>query len=223
MDHHMLYLLRHGEAAIPRPGELLGQRDLPLTDQGMARAAAWQPFFRRAGIGHVFCSDLCRTKAFAEHIADNARAVSAVPALREINLGAWDGLTRQEIMQRMPGRWEERGRALADFRPQGGESFSDLAARALPAFEGIAREAEGPALVVTHAGVIRVIVAHVLGMPLNHIFRLRVDYGALAVIAEDGGRRRLEGFNLPPGDDVCSGRHRRGDRVSLLLSRPFRY
>lgn len=58
--------------------------------------------------------------------------------LREIDLGAWEGMSREQIERRSPGAWAERGRYFAGFLPEGGESFQDVLDRALPVFQKMA-------------------------------------------------------------------------------------
>lgn len=119
------------------------------------------------------------------------------PALREIHLGAWEGLTASAVRHRHPGQWEARGRDLAHFRPEGGESFADLAARVVPAFEAMTRQPDD-ILIVAHAGVNRVILCHVLGLPLSDLMRLHQDYGAMNLIEPSRSGYALHDLNLRP-------------------------
>jgi probable phosphoglycerate mutase len=60
-------------------------------------------------------------------------SVQQVEPFKEINLGAWEGLTVDEVRFRFPGEYEQRGRDMEFFRPESGESFADLAVRSYPA------------------------------------------------------------------------------------------
>jgi probable phosphoglycerate mutase len=102
-----------------------------------------------------------------------------------------------QVRERFPREYQKRGRDLGHFHPPGGESFSDLQNRVVPAFQQIVARMQGPVLIVGHAGVNRVILCHVLGMPLGFLFRLEQPYGALSVlICEDGTEIRVEALNL---------------------------
>lgn len=81
-------------------------------------------------------------------------------------------------------------------RPPGGESFRDLQARVWPVFEAIARRICGPTLMVTHAGVIRVLLCRLLGMPLENLFCIGQTHGALNIIALRQEGRRIQAMNL---------------------------
>jgi probable phosphoglycerate mutase len=87
-----------------------------------------------------------------------------------------------EVKKRFPDKWRERGENLFFFRPAGGESFSDLCDRVLPAFETIAEAASGNTLIVAHAGVNRMILCRVLGMAPENLFRLGQDYAGLNMV-----------------------------------------
>jgi probable phosphoglycerate mutase len=105
-----------------------------------------------------------------------------VPDLREIDLGAWEGLTVDEVRERFPGRYEARGRNLAGFRPPGGESFADVQRRAWPAFEAATAEMDEPLAIVAHGGVNRVLLCRILGMPLENLFRLEQHYACINIL-----------------------------------------
>ena len=192
-----LHLLRHGATKGETPWRFLGQRDLPLSAEGRAQAGAWRSALSATSFSHAVCSDLSRCRETAA-IALDGRTAQAEPlsALREIDLGAFDGLSREEVAARFPGLYEARGRDMANFRPPGGESFADLAARTVLAVERLAANVSGDVLVVTHAGVIRVLLCRALGMPLENLFRLDVALCGLTILRWDDGKPRLLHFNL---------------------------
>jgi len=175
--------------------------DVALNDRGVSQAKAWREVLRPPSFGCIYCSDLERTRSTAQIISYDKRAhIIEMPGLREIHLGSWDGRTRQEIEQLFPGAWEKRGRDIAGFRPEGGESFADLSRRAMPLFETIVNTDGDSILIVTHAGVIRVIVAQVLGMPLENIFSLCIGYGSLSTLIINDRRLAVKTLNLVPGN-----------------------
>lgn len=201
MNSGCVLLLRH--ASVDRkPGRLMGCLDPPLNHFGAAQAKAWQALFTAHPPASVFASSLRRAMQTTKlAVPDRAATFSIRQGLREISLGAWEGLTKTEIEERFPGAWEERGKNFADYRPAGGESFQDLADRSVPVlFElaEIARMSSRPVLAVTHAGVIRVLLCHILGMSLNHVFRFQVDHGALTQLGRGPHGFVLQSLNLPP-------------------------
>ena len=194
----MIYLLRHGEIVQSRPRRMVGQRDLPLTPRGLAQAQWWRAELAGTAFGRIVTSDLSRCQETAEIVA-NGQGVSLDPAWREISLGRWEGLSKEEIWERYPGQWEARGADLGNYRIAGGESFADAAARALPALEDLAG-LEGDALVITHSGIMRALLCTVLGLPLDNLLRLEVDYAGLCLLERPTSQWVLRGFNLRPDE-----------------------
>ncbi|WP_156921053.1 histidine phosphatase family protein [Fundidesulfovibrio putealis] len=201
-----VYLLRHGQTIPETPWRFLGQRDVPLSDAGRAQAAAWRDALSGVDFAGACCSDLARCRDTAAIILEG-RELTATPVaeLREISLGEWDGLSVADVKSRYPGLYEERGADIAGFRPPGGESFADLSGRAWTALGTILATAEtgdnpeANLLVVAHAGVNRTIMARVLGMPLENLFRLDQDHGCLNILRFGSSEPRLVRANLAPG------------------------
>ncbi|MCF8033112.1 MAG: histidine phosphatase family protein [Desulfarculaceae bacterium] len=193
----MIYLLRHGEIPQSKPRRMVGQADLPLTELGRAQAVWWRDELAGHEFREVVCSDLRRCVDTAGIVA-NGRPVRQDPLWREVSLGDWTGLTPDEIKQRFPGEWERRGTNLGDHRTGGGESFAQVAARALPALEALAGP-KGDALVISHSGVMRALVCVVLGMPLGRLLSLDIAYAGLCLLDRQPTRWVLAGLNLRPG------------------------
>ena len=202
-----LLLLRHGEITQAAPTRFVGQRDLPLTPRGRAQARAWSTLFARLPLAGAWCSDLSRCRETAAlALAETVIAPIALPALREIHLGGWEGLTKDEVQQRFPGEFEQRGLDLAHTIPSGGESFAQAQRRFLAALQHIRTQAStqasaGPVLVVAHGGVIRAALCHILGLRLDSLFRLGQDYCGLNILhTTPHGATELHAMNLAPGD-----------------------
>jgi len=99
------------------------------------------------------------------------------------------------IRHDFPDEWKKRGERIDTFRPPGGESFHHLSDRVAPVIINLATEIIGHILIVGHAGVNRVILCHVLGMPLKNLFRLGQDFGALNLIEVRNGQLRVVAMN----------------------------
>lgn len=192
----MIHLLRHGEITQSRPRRFVGRRDLTLTALGRNQATWWGEKLRGIEFKAVYSSPLSRCREFAG-LAAPGREVRVEPDWQEISLGAWEGLSVDEVRGRFPGEYEARGRDLAGHQPLGGENFAQAAARVTPLLEALA-ETPGPVLVVTHSGVIRAALCRVLGLPLNHLLRLELDYAGLCLVERNQQGWKLHGFNLRP-------------------------
>jgi alpha-ribazole phosphatase len=176
----MIYLIRHGEIDTHGEKRFIGSTDIPLTENGIRQARQWQVALSDTVFDKIYCSDLDRARRTAEIIGQKrGLTIRNTPALREINLGEFENLPLLEVKNKYPDKWRERGENLFSYRPAGGESFSDLCDRVLPAFEAIAENARGNVLIVAHAGVNRMILCRILGMPPEHLFRIGQEYACL--------------------------------------------
>jgi len=201
----LFYLLRHGAIDWPEPDCFIGQTDAPLSSEGRQQADAWRRGLYKVEFAAVWSSDLRRAAETAGIIfAGRGAGVRTCRELREIQLGEWDGVPRRRVKASQPGLWQARGEDLAGFRPPGGESFSDLQQRVVPQILRIAEETQGSACMVTHAGVIRVLICHMLQMPLSNLFRIYLDYGSLSIISYAPERVEVCALNLRPSNLNCS-------------------
>jgi probable phosphoglycerate mutase len=197
----MIYLLRHGVVTGNGEKRFIGQSDPPLAETGRHQARQWHTILGAVEFEAVFCSDLKRSEETARIIAgDKKKVIRIMPELREIHLGQWEGLSMAYARRHFPEKWRKRGENLSSYRPSGGESFKDLQNRVVPVFEAVAGKLKGHGLIVAHAGVNRVILCHVLGMPLANLFRLAQDYGALNIIDCGKNSPQVLALNLQPGD-----------------------
>lgn len=152
-----LILLRHTR---PRGAEGLcyGRTDLDLADgfeAEAARLAAELP-----AVARVLTSPLSRCRRLAEALA-RARGIAPeiVPDLTEMDFGAWEMRPWAAIPRAELDAW---ARDLTGARPHGGETVAELAARTAAALAA-ALAGPRPALLVTHAGVIKAALAHSRG------------------------------------------------------------
>jgi probable phosphoglycerate mutase len=192
-----VYLMRHGDIRQDNVRRYIGQADIELNATGRSQAIRWRKELADIPLKRIYCSDLSRSHETACIIAEGRNApVQPLTKLREINMGAWDGQAMDDVRAHYSGEYEKRGADMVYYRPPAGECFADVAARVIPLFEEIVRNTAGNLLIVGHAGVNRIILSHILGMPLDNLFRLRQDYGCLNVI--DCGREgmRLREMNL---------------------------
>jgi broad specificity phosphatase PhoE len=168
-------LIRHGLVSEDAEDRFLGAADAPMSPAGEAQIHELSACLRpRVTPDAIYCSDLSRSRRTAELIANGAAiSIRVRPALREIDMGDWQGLSRREVAARRPADYAARGRDIVNFRPPGGESFADLAARVLPCWREIVEDDETQVVAVAgHAGVNRVILCHLLGAPLANLFRI---------------------------------------------------
>lgn len=144
-----------------------------------------------APLSAVYCSDLIRAVKGADIIAGPHNA-PRLPRheFRERNVGAWEGMTWDDIQAKYPVEWSAWLGDIVHFVPPGGgESLLQVSQRVLPALAGVIEENRGSEIVlVGHGGANRVILAGALGLSLDKVFRIEQSYGSLNIIDyyEDG-------------------------------------
>ncbi|MCB9726562.1 MAG: histidine phosphatase family protein [Spirochaetaceae bacterium] len=160
-----LLLVRHGETPWNAAGRWQGHGDPGLSERGRAQARELARILvaeRDAGDDWqgVVASDLARARETAEVVARALDVGLELDArLRELDVGRWSGLTREEILARDPETLAAFERGLPDVRPGGGECRVEIRERAQAFVGDLARRRAGERLVVvTHLGVIRALV-----------------------------------------------------------------
>lgn len=187
----VVLLARHGETDWNAENRFQGHADRPLTERGRAQADALAARLADVTLAAVYASDLRRARETAERVAARHRLpVHARPALREVDVGSWTGLSTAEARDRFPDafrRWHEHGRAAWE----DGETYEQMRDRALTAVFQIAAAHSGSvALAVTHGGTIRALLATAAGMDLGDYRRVRPAQpnAGLAALALSAGR-----------------------------------
>lgn len=201
-----IYLIRHGEIPQSRPRRFVGSRDLPLTLRGREQMEKVAVFLADKNISRLACSPLSRCRESAAIIGTRlGKSLEVAPALAEIHLGGWEGLTVSEVRTRFPGQYEARGSQIDTFRPEGGESFQDLLDRAWPFFDSLDSADDESIAVVAHSGVNRVLLCHILGMPLANLFRFEQNYGCCNIVQVHKKEYRVQLLGCCP---KCSAENR---------------
>lgn len=175
-----LDLMRHGEPVGGR--RYRGQTDDPLSEKGWAQ-------MRNAVGNHcpwqvVISSSLSRCADFARELAMRHRLPLEIDArLIELGFGAWEGRTPDELTAADPETLNRFCRDPVVHAPPGAEPLTAFRDRIISAWDNLLEHHDGKhVLVVAHAGVIRMVVAHVLNVPLQHLFRLQVPNAGITRI-----------------------------------------
>jgi broad specificity phosphatase PhoE len=180
----LIYLLRHGEVVRAERRRFIGHLDVPLSPGGEAQCIAQARRLAPLRIDALYSSDLERARRSGEIIgAPHGLTPTAVPALREMAMGRWEGLTADEIREREPDAFRDWMARIGDFPFPEGESVPDLLARAGPAFDRIVAGAPaGVVAIVAHGGTNRALLCRALGLPLDRLLAFGQDYGGLSVL-----------------------------------------
>lgn len=176
-----LYLLRHGELEANPERRFIGQQEKKLSLTGQRQGLFWQQELKDLSFSKVICSDLQRCRHMADLvIAGKDVSIEIDRNFREIHLGHWEGLRKDEVEARWPGALEQRGLDFWGFQPCGGESFAMLTSRVLSALGqhlyGVGEHEN--VLLISHAGVNRVILLYYLALGVQNLFALPQPYAA---------------------------------------------
>ncbi len=177
-----LILVRHGETPWNVTLQYQGQANVPLNERGREQALRAAARLTRYGVTRLYSSDLARAWQTAEVIGSTIGLTPvAIPELREIDVGQWEGLTPEELYRRFPDHMAEYRRDPARTVRLGGESYAQLQARALIALQQIQDQHQPGDIVaaVSHGGTIRALLCHVIGLDLDRFGRMWIDNGSL--------------------------------------------
>ena len=181
-----VHLVRHAEHALL--GRTLAGRmpGVGLNDAGRAQAA------RLAGlrVDAVVSSPQQRAR---ETAAAFGMPVQVDPTWDELDFGAWSGMDFS-LLDSDPG-WHLWNTARSIAPTPGGETMLAVQARAVAGLATL--RAYESVVVVSHLDVLRAVVAHVLGMPLDFVFRLDLAPASRSMVTLWDGGARVDGLNLP--------------------------
>lgn len=182
----ILELMRHGETE--QGGGLRGSLDDQLTPVGWQQMREACP--ASGNWDRIISSPLQRCLRFAEELATrHGLALERVDELRELHFGEWEGRHPADLML---DQADALGRFWADpyaFTPPRGEPVVEFERRILLALEGLQDKYPGEhLLVITHAGVMRLLLARARGLPREALLQVEVGYAQRSVL-----QRRTDG------------------------------
>jgi broad specificity phosphatase PhoE len=204
-----LILIRHADPAEEARGRCYGTTDVALSPRGERRARHLAVMLRRMPIDAVYTSPSRRA-------VDTARLLAAAHDLtpmefvdlREIDFGACEGRTYDEIAAEEPALFRIWMLTPTRVRFPGGESYGELRRRVLASVADLRRRHQaGTFAVVSHGGVVRAILADALAMSDEAVFRLDVRYGGVSIVEWHGSTPIVRLVNAPP---AAVGSRRRG-------------
>ncbi len=211
-----LLLIRHGENEWTRDGRLAGRTPhVHLNAKGREQAADLAELLRPQPIRAVYSSPLERCMETAQPLASVFGVpVCPEPGLIEVDYGAWMGGALKELAK-LP-EWQKVQHFPSTFRFPQGETLREVQQRAAAALEQIAAAHPNQVVaVVSHGDIIRTVLAHYLGTPLDLFQRLQISTASVSTLALVDGRPALLNLNVtaalpvfaikPPADDPPDG------------------
>jgi probable phosphomutase (TIGR03848 family) len=183
-----VFLIRHGLTA--QTGTSLYGRTggILLDHRGMAQADRLAARFEGVKLTAIYSSPLERCVGTVEPLAAAQRLrVDPRQELIEMDAGTWTGKPLRRL--RHLKAWQEVQSSPSTFRFPDGESYVEARDRVVAEVERIARRhRQGRVVVATHGDIVRVLLNHYSGAPLDAFQRMAADTASVSVIAIVGGR-----------------------------------
>lgn len=169
-------LLRHGE--VEGGNVYRGRTDHPLSETGWAQMHLATAEFNQWD--RIVSSPLQRCAAFAGEFAHTLGIPLTLEAgLVEIDFGAWEGLSAADLMETSPLALADFWRDPLNHTPPGGEPLVRFRERVVETWEMLYRNHKGERLLlVTHGGVIRMLLSQLQGWPLDRLLEIEVKHAA---------------------------------------------
>jgi broad specificity phosphatase PhoE len=179
-----VFLVRHGVTDWHAERKVLGHRDVGLNATGLEQARMVAAALKDLPIGEVISSPMLRAVQTSEIVAEQyGIEIARDPRLADFRVGKWEGMAYDEVVASA-----EYQRFVADpvaERIPGGEDLKQIRDRSIGAVEQAIGDmpAGESVVIVTHAGIVRVVLAHYLGSNLANYHRLRVSPGSISVLS----------------------------------------
>jgi broad specificity phosphatase PhoE len=178
-----ILLIRH--AAHVELGRVLSgrRRDVALSNDGLEQAEIVADLLAVEPLTAVYSSPRERAFYTARSIAEpHDLKVQIADALDEVDFGDWSGMSFDDLEG--DAGWSEWNEARATARPPHGESMAEAVARAAASLEAIAAGHAGATIAcVSHCDIIRGVIAHYLGLPLDNMLRFDADPASVSRLA----------------------------------------
>ena len=191
-----LYLVRHGETAGESSIRFYGATDIPLSDTGRRQMQLAGEALRGIRFRTAVMSPLSRSREGAELVLNGSGVRQmVVEDFREIHFGEWEGLTAAEIEERFPElhrTWKIEGRLTAF---PGGDSREEFFRRVAEAASRVFHNIELPAVAVLHKGVIKGILAGLLGGEHAGFTDRPIELGSIQRLKRNGSGWTLAAEN----------------------------
>jgi probable phosphoglycerate mutase len=187
-----IFLIRHGESTYNREDRVQGDSDFSvLTDHGARQAEQLKEALEagvteNGGFDSIYSSPLKRAMETAHIIRPKGLDIMTDVRLKERGFGTLQGMFSSEFEEKYPEIWKAYNSVKSLDGVKGAESSEDFQERAWDALQDIIEENKGKkVLVVTHGGIIKVIIAKIMGVPLEERGKLRTSNVGITVIKYD--------------------------------------
>jgi len=192
-----IYLVRHGQTDANAEKKYCGQTDVDLNHKGLRDAASIAKVLKNTSFDTIVSSDLKRTIQTAELINEyHQLEIELIPDFREINFGKFENLTFEEIGDKYPEEKKKMLKEKINYNFLEGESLRTLNKRVIQAFNQLLKEKKSEdLLIVSHGGVIRMILTEILSGDINNYWSIEVDNTRISTVVDHEGFLYLKNLN----------------------------
>lgn len=198
-----LYFIRHGEVEKAYHKVFGGRIDMELSPLGHEQVKALARFLRAAPPDVLYASPMRRVQ---QTLAPLAQETGLQPilmeGLREVDFGAWTGLSWDEVQTRHGVSAFSWLTQLEDGTIERAETVRDFRKRVEVALDQVLAEASGKSVaVICHGGVIRMLISILFDLPFRKMSMFEVEYASVTKIHYRPSKREIEFLNLTPWRD----------------------
>ena len=198
-----LYLIRHGEVEKAYHKVFGGRIDMELSPLGHEQVRSLARFLRAAPPDVLYASPMRRVQQTLAPLAEETGlAPVLMEGLREVDFGAWTGLSWDEVLERHGVSAFSWLHQLEDGTIEKAETVPEFRKRVEISVDQILAEASGKTVaVICHGGVIRMLLAILLDLPFRKMSVFEIEYASVTKIHYRPSKREIEFLNLTPWRD----------------------
>jgi broad specificity phosphatase PhoE len=192
-----LLLIRHGITQSNMSDIYMGRSDEDVSPEGYRQIDKLSMRLKKVPIAAIYSSPLKRTCSSATRIANDHNIKSEILSdLNEIDIGIWQGLSKEKTKQQWPELWNQIMLDPGKITVPQGEAFKDTMGRAIRAFEEIVTANPNKCVAIfTHDIIIKMIVMHVLNAPTRIYHHFQIDCSSVTEITASNKNRKLIELN----------------------------
>lgn len=184
-------LIRHGETHANVEKRIYGVSHSPFTDHGKRQIKGILQYIKHKSVDCIYTSPMERTQVMASEMVKCLDVdVEVVDALGEMNYGIFEGLTPDEAMDKYPKEYVLFMKEYEAYVIPNGENAMDFDQRVISFLDKI-KDEEGTCICVTHGGVMRIAVMHLLGLSSEERWHFKIEPGMIMELEYNKGYGRL--------------------------------
>lgn len=192
-----LILIRHGESELNKEGRIQGFQDCDLSDLGREQAERLRERLDLEKIDAAYSSTAVRAAETGRIAVGHRLKIDACEALREINLGVWEGVKVSALKERFPDETELWFRQPSRVRIEGAEPLRVFRQRIVREMTRVRHLHDDDASIVifAHGGVICSYLTSLLGLKLDDLWRFKIRNGSITRLIFPMDEPRIEVLN----------------------------